>query len=79
MDNNTVKYWFNKLPNDLKKRAFANLQLQCKKGADYTKELNSSATSTHAALSGSFVWSGTAEGHNYWEKVFNTYYKKESK
>ncbi len=53
--------WFNKLPVEICNKAAINAK---KKGA-----LSVMSVSLKDALSSSFLWDETPEGHDFWEKI----------
>lgn len=66
----TVEEWLNELPEHIKEKALVNL---CE-AEDYNKDniediLEEPEDSLWDAIAGSFIWTGTPEGNDFWKNV----------
>lgn len=61
----TVREHFKTLPLQIRLKAMENLSKQIYQGGFYTR-LNLKSTNLSMALAGSFVFSKTREGHEFW-------------
>ena len=73
----TVGEWFRLLPVSVRKKARTNAK-------NYGFDLKNEAPSLHVAISISFNWIATPQGHSYWSTIYQLaekgyYDKKEDK
>ena len=60
----TAREWFKELPDDIEKMAVENAE-----SANYPITDEPAFHSLSHALSGSFIWSITPQGHAFWSNV----------
>lgn len=57
----TIREWYNKLPQQIKKEAIKNTP---------KKELKLKASCLSDAIQGGFVWTDTKQGYKFWDSVY---------
>lgn len=67
----TIKDWLQELPEDIKEKALLNYSTEDPSKEDDNYDLMSEA------LFCAFVWSGTPEGHDFWENLYHSYVRLE--
>jgi len=55
----TTGEWLDELRPDIREKAIQNILAKKQK-------------SLYLAIEGAFIWSGSAEGHNFWEDIYNS-------
>lgn len=71
----TIRQYLNRLPNDLKKAAFANIRNQALSREEYQRKLATATDSLSSAISSAFLWIDTPEGPVFWYKIKKKYDK----
>lgn len=65
----TIGYWLNHLPNDIKKKAFANTRLEAGTNKEYKAALKWGVSSLDLALLDAFTWRNSPEKFKYWNDI----------
>jgi hypothetical protein len=64
----TIEYWFSTLPSNIRNKAIVNIKTKWI-GDTYDTLIKSTEPSLEDALLGSFRWSETPEGFDYWQNI----------